>query len=155
MNMVSAKNVSELFLTWAKQNGDLITNLKMQKLLYYAQAWHLVNFNRRLFDDRIEAWELGPVIPKIYGEYKKYRGNPIPYKISGNEEKPFSERQVQFLKQFFNVFSSLSSTALVNMTHNETPWKDNFGKGKNTEIPPSEMKDYYTEVFENGRRKRI
>jgi uncharacterized phage-associated protein len=52
---VKAIDVAKYFLNWANNKGDLITNLKMQKLLYYAQAWYLVNFKKPLFSDPIEA----------------------------------------------------------------------------------------------------
>jgi len=70
INTVTAQDVTDLMLYWANRDGDLISNLKLQKLLYYAQAWHLVNFDVPLFGDSIEAWDFGPVIPNVYRQYK-------------------------------------------------------------------------------------
>ena len=98
--MVRALDVANLFLHWANTAGDLISNLKMQKLLYYAQAWHLVNFRQRLFSDPIEAWDLGPVIRSVYSKYRKHGYGPISYKGTCHEEDVFSSGQIEFLKEF-------------------------------------------------------
>ena len=74
---IKASDVSDLFLCWASIDGDLITNLKLQKLLYYAQAWHLAHFGSPLFSDDIEAWQYGPVIKSIYQKYSKFGNQPI------------------------------------------------------------------------------
>ncbi len=145
--MVTANKVAKLLLSWARQNGDVITNLKLQKLLYYAQAWYLVNFDRRLFSDPIQAWDFGPVIPPVYHRWKEYQSSPIPYKVRGNEQADFQKHQVDFLKEFYRIFSSFSATALVSMTHAESPWKDAHAEGQNTEILPFVMKKYYRERY--------
>jgi len=146
--MVKAIDVAKLFLGWATRDGDLITNLKLQKLLYYAQAWYLVNSRRRLYEDKIEAWEFGPVIRSLYSKWKRHGNSPIPYKLIGNEESPFGASQISFLKEFYSIFSNISATNLVNMSHNETPWKDAYSMGQNTEISTSSMMKYYTELYE-------
>ena len=152
MEIVGAIDVSRLFLSWSRSNGDIVTNLKLQKLLYYAQAWHMVNFNQRLFSEGIEAWVFGPVVPSIYRKYKRHEGMPIPYKIKGDEHEPFTGKQLRFLESLFETYNSFSATALVNMTHNEDPWKDAYAKGQNTEIAVSAMNKYYRQVYENARR---
>jgi len=147
--MATAMNVAELFLSWANRDGDLITNLKMQKLLYYAQAWYVVNLkNKSLFNEVIEAWELGPVIPIVYHYFKKYGYNSISYIDNGNEEKPFTPAQLDYLKQFYGKFIGFSAHALVNMSHNEGPWKNTFKEGEtNKVIPNSLMKSYYSTLI--------
>ena len=153
--MVRAIDVANLLLAWAKENGDVITNLKLQKLLYYAQAWYLVNYNKRLFDDPIEAWDLGPVVRSIYRKWKQYGGTPIPYEPTGRESKVFQKHQIEFLKEYFRVFSNLSATALVSMTHSEDPWKNAYNNQKNSEIDTREMKVFYSRLYrkEHGEGK--
>jgi len=147
--MVRAIQVAKLFLAWANEYGDVITNLKLQKLLYYAQAWHLVNYNRRrLFSDPIEAWDLGPVVPEIYRKWKRYGSSPIPYSSNGKEKAPFQGYQIDFLIEFFRVFSNLSATALVSMSHSEAPWQNAHRRGKNSQISLSEMRDFYKKQYE-------
>lgn len=54
-----------------------LTNLKLQKLLYYAQAWHLVFRQEPLFTDRIEAWRHGPVVPSVFRQYRHFEDRRI------------------------------------------------------------------------------
>ena len=145
--MVTAIHVSKLFLAWATENGDLVTNLKLQKLLYYAQAWYLVNYQRRLFTEPIEAWKFGPVVRSAYFRWKKYSSTPIPYKCQGDEESAFQTRQLKFLTEFYRVFGGFSATELVSMTHNEDPWKEAYARGANSEITPVAMKAYYSKLY--------
>ena len=74
----TAQNVAKYLIRLASREcvGDDgeregITNLKLQKMLYFAQVYFLATMNRPLFSDRIEAWEYGPVVPCIYRQYKK------------------------------------------------------------------------------------
>ncbi len=76
-SVATASDVARYFLGLATEDGDLITNLKMQKLVYYAYAWTLVKNDRKLFDEPIQAWANGPVVPSLYQELKCYRAGPI------------------------------------------------------------------------------
>uniref|UniRef100_A0A6M3XW07 Antitoxin SocA-like Panacea domain-containing protein n=1 Tax=viral metagenome TaxID=1070528 RepID=A0A6M3XW07_9ZZZZ len=148
-SMVSAHDVAKLFLSWANRDGDLITNLKMQKLLYYAQVWHLVNFKVPLFSDKIEAWESGPAIPNIYHYFKDCGHSPINYEEIGNEEDVFSSDQLEYLHLFYDKFIGFSAHELVNMSHNELPWKDVFEKGEKFKIiSHKSMKEFYPKLLE-------
>lgn len=153
--MPKALDVSRLLLAWACENGDLITNLKLQKLLYYAQAWHLVNYKKPLFSDNIEAWEFGPVIPSIYTHWKNYKSSPIPYKPNREEDKPFTEEQRSYLHEFARVFMNFSATALVSMTHNEAPWQQAFEKSDKV-ISQDNMLKFYTQLYHQkyGKTKK-
>jgi len=154
MGTVTALDVAKLFLLKAGANGDVITNLKLQKLLYYAQAWYLVNFNEPLFPENIEAWEWGPVVPVVYQRYKKYKSEPIPLPGRFSRESVFTARQKAFVELILSRFNGFSATALVNMTHNEDPWKTNFEKGKNKIIPLDQMRAYYKGVYERIKKER-
>lgn len=145
--MANSLDVANLFIQWANNEGDLITNLKMQKLLYYAQAWHLVYFNEPLFKETVEAWGWGPVIPEAYQEFKKFGYNPIQYEGNGKEEQKFSKKQLGFLHSLYDNFINYSAHELVNITHNESPWKDAFAKGSSTEISHTSMKDFYSKLL--------
>ena len=149
---MEAINVAKFFLYNANQDGEIITNLKMQKLLYYAQAWYLVNFGKPLFDDEILAWNLGPVVRSVYDEYKEFRHTPIIYEDeSGEILKKFQNKEdVKFLKEFYEKFICFSAHDLVNMTHNEEPWKKAY-KTISQIIEPEVMKDYYTKLYEKKK----
>ena len=151
--MPSASNVAKKLLTIAFENDDSpMTNLKIQKLLYYAQAWYLVNYQVKLFPDRIEAWDFGPVVPSVYGEYKKYINKPIDFRPSGKEGGPFTQQEDRYLREFYNVFGGLSSTVLVSMSHSERPWLE-ASKKKDRTISTEVMRDFYTEAYKRSHGK--
>ena len=135
---LSASDVAYLFLAWANKDGDLISNLKMQKLLYYAQAWHLVHFDQPLFNNSIEAWEFGPVVPSVYHEFKVFGSSPIEYSEKTDVESLFREDQLEFLKEFYGTFIKFTAHELVSMTHAEKPWIDAEKKGKSSPIDNKE-----------------
>ncbi len=64
-------DIAEYFIYLSNKSDRHITNLKLQKLVYYAQAWHLVFFNRKLYDAPIEAWIHGPAVRSLYKKYKR------------------------------------------------------------------------------------
>ena len=74
---VTASKVANVFLKLAQEKNEELTNLKLQKLVYYAQAWYLAIYEKPLFDDEIEAWIHGPAVPSIYKMYKKFGWKPI------------------------------------------------------------------------------
>ena len=79
--VLSAQKIAEYFVWKGQAEKQPITNKKLQKLLYYAQAWSLVVRDQKLFKDKIEAWVHGPAVRDVYLEYKRFGFNPIDRKI--------------------------------------------------------------------------
>ena len=142
--MACANDVANLFLYWANRDGDLLSNLKLQKLIYYAQAWYLATHKKPLFADEIEAWELGPVIPHLYKRFKKFKYNPVRYAHTGDEEKVFTKKELKFLEDFYLDFINYSAHTLVSATHNEPPWKETPINGI---ISKGSMQKYYSSLL--------
>lgn len=142
--MTKAIDVAKYILCIANTNGDLITNLKLQKLLYYAQAWYMVNFDgSKLFEDDIEAWQFGPVIKSIYELFKNFGRKPIILSDEECSDYDLTETQKSYLAEFCEKFLRYSATELVGMTHNETPWKKAYEQGNNTVIDTDLMFEFY------------
>ena len=101
-------------------SADDISNLKIQKLLYYAQGCSLVSLKRPLFDDDLKAWKHGPVVESVYKKYHVY-GN------KGIQETPelpgFEPKIDRLLINTYNAFAKYSAWELANLTHREDPWK--------------------------------
>lgn len=119
--------------------GDNITNLKLQKLVYYAQGFCLAITDEPLFPDPIEAWMHGPVVPDLYFRYQPYGATPLatpddfdPTRIDGETR--------QLLEDVFSVYGQYSAWGLRNLTHEEAPWKDT-PQGK--VISTKRMRDYF------------
>src|SRR3989344_5357496 len=87
-----AKQIAEYFVWKSQQENKPVTNKKLQKLLYYAQAWNLTLNKGKLFQQNIEAWVHGPAVRDVYLEYKSFGFEPITAKVNPEEFK-FSKEQ--------------------------------------------------------------
>jgi uncharacterized phage-associated protein len=131
--------------------GELISNLKLQKLLYYAQGFHLALFGVPLFSDRIKAWRYGPVVPDVWHRYKEADWGPI--------EKPadfdfgrYDPQTRELLDEVNRVYGQFSAAKLRDMTHEEPPWREAWarveaGEGDD-EVQPAAMRGYFATLIE-------
>lgn len=105
------------------EHGDTLSNLKLQKLLYYMQGFHLAFFDTPFFNESIEAWTYGPVVPVVFQEFKKYKKrsiNPDNY----HDDLVLTYDEQQMFDMVYSEYNRYSAVALMNMTHTEGPWKD-------------------------------
>lgn len=119
--MHSASDVARWFLiNQDETTGERISNLKLQKLCYYAQALHLALHGVPLFRDPVKAWPHGPVVPSLWHEYKEnaYYSIPIP---EGIDESGLSETAQDVLNIVRNTYAMQTATTLRAMTHEEPP----------------------------------
>lgn len=82
-----ATKIADYLLAECRERGELLTNLKLQKLLYYADAWNLALRDRPLFEEKFKAWVHGPVLTSQYHRFKDYRWKPISEEIEMPELK--------------------------------------------------------------------
>ncbi len=122
--MITANTVANYFLAFAQECEEPITNLKLNKLVYYTQAWHLALFNTPLFDEEIEAWVHGPVLSSLYENYKQFKWNPIIVDDLNLEEikQQFNPDQQNLLNDVVEVYFPETAYALEQLTHSEDPW---------------------------------
>ncbi len=122
--MVDPKNIAKYFILRAYQDGreNQMTNMKVQKLLYYTQCLHLALYEEPLFAENIEAWRYGPVCPPAYRYYSKFEAQqlPIPQQDIINL---FTEEIRELLEEVWQYFGVYHSYDLSDMTHSEFPWK--------------------------------
>jgi uncharacterized phage-associated protein len=122
--MPTALDVARFFVQLApspkfEEEADPICNLRLQKLLYYAQSWHLAAFGAPLFAERIEAWKLGPVVRDVYPVFK---GKFVILPEDAGEPVSLADHNKQFIKWVWERYKRFSATALRDMTHREAPW---------------------------------
>lgn len=127
-------DVADWFIEKAQEDGGEISPKKLQKLLYYAYSWSLVFFNEssgnlseKLFENNIEAWVHGPVIPEVYHEYKKYGYDPI---VKDVKKPCFSEDTEDVLNQVWDIYGGYNGNQLESITHQEEPWIEARGDSK-------------------------
>ncbi len=121
--------------------GDL-TNLKLQKLLYYIQGFSLAKLDKPMFSNKILAWEHGPVVREVYNQFRYYIDNPIILPLKGyttdeiDKAKPFHNLIIKVFKQY----GKYSAWHLRDMTHDELPWKST---SRDQEISHQCMKEFF------------
>lgn len=128
-DIISPRDIAKYFLLRASEDGELISPLKMQKLVYFAYVLYLVSKEgkERLFNEKIEAWANGPVIPSLYGELKKYGSSPIDIRefvdISGEDfTKKYNGKVIEMLDKTYELCEKYTAFELVVATHSEKGW---------------------------------
>lgn len=126
---------------WDTANGgEGMTNLKLQKLLYYEQGYHLAAFDTPLFKEPVEAWMYGPVVPVAYDYYHKYGSQALPV---DDDVISLTDDEEELFAQVFETFRDFSAIGLMNKTHQEYPWASKAERGRGVEISQSSMKAFF------------
>jgi uncharacterized phage-associated protein len=120
--MPRALDVAGYFLSLQDDNaGDSISNMKLQKLLYYAQGFRLAERGEPLFNEHMEAWQHGPVVPAVYHEFKEFGGSGLPRDYGYRD---IDKDTAVFLDEIYRVYGQFSAWKLSKMTHDEPPWRE-------------------------------
>lgn len=139
--MATIFDIANSFLLLDEQNdGEGLSNMKLQKLIYYAQGFHLALFSKPLFSDNIEAWRHGAVVPNLYQRYKNYGKTLLPLADDEAFDKLTTD-EFNLLEEIYQVFGQFSAWKLRNMTHEETPWLNHEGDA--SIIPQLELETYF------------
>ena len=110
-------------LAATEEESEFLTPLRLQKILYYIQAWSLALRHKPFFSDRIEAWANGPVVPRVYHAFSGSGALAIdPAKV--NEPKNITQEEMTFIASVWQAYKGYSAISLRDMTHREDPWTD-------------------------------
>ncbi len=165
-NNISIIDLSRFLIAYFNSIGEEITPLKLQKLLYYIQAWNLVYLNDSLFAEEAEAWVNGPVYRKVYDAYKESGSEPL--KINTSVDKNIENYQSELLSKLnlntdqkelldavIKKYGLMPTFQLVYLTHSESPW--NIARERFAPFEPSSekityesMKSYYSKLIEQN-----
>ena len=147
--MATALDVAKYIL---KKHGSM-TAMKLQKLVYYSQAWALVWDEEPLFHERIEAWANGPVVPSLF---QKHRGQ---FRVDVDSlpeanSKALEKYQRETVDVVLGFYGNKSSQWLSDQTHKESPWAEarkgmKAGERGSREITHRAMADYYESLTED------
>jgi uncharacterized phage-associated protein len=121
--MLNCLDIARYFIIRAYEGGReaLMTNMKVQKLLYYAQSLHLALYDEPLFENEIQAWRYGPVCPPAYHYYSEFEANQLPIP-NHSEIASIPEQKQQLLEEVWDYFGIHHAYILSSMTHLEFPW---------------------------------
>ena len=163
--MYSAIDIARYIIKYCSEQYLDVSNLRLQKLLYFVQAFFLVEeekgYGYPAFSDRIEAWDFGPVVPNAYKEFKRYGGINIPHlneyltsdptnhwniKKEKYNDSIISEHDKKGIETMVDYFKDWATNDLVKLTHAQQPWIDAYNpeeKNHNNEITQNSIKEYF------------
>lgn len=145
-------DIADYVIKYENEHDHCINNLKLQKILYFLQAQFIVGYGKALFSDAIVAWDWGPVVEKVYYAYNIYAGASI-FINKAHYRNAYIEREHRAtIDEMLEQIRPYSSTQLVNICHNQTPWK-NARNRWNKIISLSEMREFFMEDSPNEEEK--
>lgn len=136
----SAMAVADYIIDYCSRINEPVSNLRLQKLLYFAWVDYYRETGASLFYDSMYAWQLGPVVPEVYNEYCSYGGRPINLRWESTEIKP---EDAGILNKIIEKYRLVPVSVLVDRTHEpETAWYQIYdgGKGNKQKIPTDLIK---------------
>jgi uncharacterized phage-associated protein len=164
MDSYSPKAVANAFLALAKKEGEGITPMKMQKLIYLAHGWGLGILGEPLINEPVQAWKYGPVIESIYHEFKHHGNRPILTPASNLElnkktlqideefpEIPESDSDAHgLITHVWNAYKKYTGGQLSTITHEPgTPWTQTYQTGVNgLPIPNALIQQHYQNLVQ-------
>lgn len=139
--MYDALTIANYVIMYYEKRDHGVSNLKLQKILYFLQALFLIKKDCELFDEEIEAWGFGPVVPSVYRKYMQFGCMDIPAK---DIDEPFIDNKTKtIIDSFLERVRDMSSTYLTDITLHQKPWKRNYIKDKKKIIPKKEIRKYF------------
>lgn len=141
--MYDVLDIAKYVILYCMEQGYSVTNLKLQKLLYFIQADFLVDTGSPCFNEEIEAWDFGPVVPEVYHEYKYFGNSNI---VLSDRVPPFiNERDENRIREMVDEGTRYSASDLVRITHNQAPWRNAYRRYYNNIISKEAIRDYFME----------
>lgn len=155
MTTISAIDTAKLTLALLKNNDDEIieytSRLKLLKLLYYIQGYHLAMFDAPLFNDKMEAWLHGPVVPSVYQWVKNLTDEKLQNEAMNEKQinaLNLHPQQTKLIREVLNIYNKYSAYGLRDKTHTEMPWLSVYEQGQNNEITQDSLKNFFTPLVE-------
>ena len=143
--MYSAIAVANYIIEYEHSKNRMISNLKLQKLLYFVQAQFFRVRGVPCFRDKIEAWSFGPVVVSVYHVYKYYGGMDITYPEE-DVHVCITNQDKEIINEVLELFSYTPVYEMVNITHHQTPWMDASKNPFSNEITIGAIEQYFSDL---------
>lgn len=166
--MYDVLTISRFIINYSNEKKYSISNLRLQKLLYFVQATFLLETNKPCFKEKIIAWDFGPVVIEAYNEFKTSGCLSISTVKTYNEDdktlnwweniktKTFDDSIIKLehktiIKNIIDSLSMYSTQYLTKITHNQQPWKETYTPNANSEIKTENIKTYFKQQENNKK----
>lgn len=139
-----ALDVAFYVINYCNRQDEMISNLRLQKLLYFAQAYFVIQdgVDSQCFEERIEAWDFGPVVPDVYRYFSVFGSGHI-FKIRSFDENTILLIHKKMIEKVIDSFCDYSDADLLKLTHAQEPWKNAFEQSKQNEITVKALQEYF------------
>lgn len=158
-----ARAIANRFLDLARNEGESLSQMKLQKLVYFAHGYYLAFTELPLIEDPVEAWKFGPVIRSLYREFARFGSDEITEPATVFDGTSLEERKIKIedypdfatneyvdglISEVWRVYKDLSAVQLSNLTHQEgTPWAETWdGETRYLKIPTNRIRDHFVEL---------
>lgn len=162
--MYTAMETACAIINYSNEIDAPISNLKLQKVLYFVQGYYLQMKDIPFFNDDFEAWPYGPVILDVYEEFQQYGSNFIPsvsdyeefdydkfdYVLKQYDEIIFDNKDLDFIKAVVRKLRKYTASNLVTITHAQDPWRNAIKNGNRSKISKESIKKYFDTRSKNG-----
>lgn len=138
----SACDVAEYIIYYSHSIGESVSNMKLQKLLYFVQGEFLKS-GKECFLEEIEAWDYGPVVHEVYNKYKVYSGGNIPYIVAKNTDT-ISEEDKMIIQEIVSRYKNYGTYDLVRIALNQDSWKNFHVKNRVNTISKKTIREYFS-----------
>lgn len=154
---VNAASIASRLLLAAEHDGQSLTNLQLQKLVFLVQSKELAERQVPAFKEPVQAWKNGPAIKPLYGMYKQYVDQPIAQvDASPISVEPLPDETIDAIEDVWTLFGGMTGVALWKLTH-ETGrvWGRHFRAGqRNIELPSAEIAEDWPAYRRVGEGRR-
>lgn len=141
--MYSALDVAKYVIQYCGERHYFLSNLKLQKILYFIQAEFLIVKGYPCFYEDIEAWAFGPVVPDVYHEYKIFGSAGIVTSDSVDYAKEIQDQDLNLINGIVDDTAEYSTSALVDITLHQKPWEVAYSKYRNNKISNQSIKNFF------------
>lgn len=149
--LYSSHAIANEFIKLAEEQGRQLTNMQLQKLVYIANGFSLAINDRPLYFEDTQAWQWGPVIPKLYKSLRKYGSSTVTDFLETDDKVDQTSQDAEIIRAVFENYGRYTGSQLSALTHQpNTPWHETWNDRQFSSINPEVIKKHYEELIEGN-----
>jgi len=162
--MYSASVIARFFVRKGIENKQYVTQMKLQKMVYFAHGLHLAMHGKPLVNEEFEAWKFGPVVPDIYSTYKQWgsaminqdNDDVLMWALNRTDSDVLADSVEEAINMTWEITKDVSGFRLSEWTHADGgPWKQAYKPYYNCPIPNESIQQYFKAIFNVGANQAV